>query len=281
MSFGFVISRHVNNKLSNFYWKECYTCIRKFYDNPILIVDDSSNKEFLTENIVLTNCTVIYDTANKGAGELLPYYYFHKLKPFETAVIIHDNVFLQAKIDFTNVNGLQDTSQAKPANIHDGLCPPQDPLQAKPANIHDGLCPPQDPIRFLWTFTKIYDVDVIHHIRDLCGSLTDSAELLSLFDKKDKWTGCYGVMSVIQWNFLNKIDIRHNFFENMLKQKWHRNLRSGLERVLGLVAYCNEPSIKNSIFGDIHAYIKWGTTFIEYVTQDHRKYPIVKVWASR
>ena len=263
MSFGFVISRHVNNKLSNFYWKECYTCIRKFYDNPILIVDDSSNKEFLTENIILTNCTVIYDTANKGAGELLPYYYFHKLKPFETAVIIHDNVFLQAKIDFTNVNGLQD------------------PSQAKPANIRDGLCPPQDPIRFLWTFTKIYDVDVIHHIRDLCGSLTDSAELLSLFDKKDKWTGCYGVMSVIQWNFLNKIDIRHNFFENMLKQKWHRNLRSGLERVLGLVAYCNEPSIKNSIFGDIHAYIKWGTTFIEYVTQDHRKYPIVKVWASR
>ena len=245
MSFGFVISRHVNNKLSNFYWKECYTCIRKFYDNPILIIDDSSNKEFLTENIVLTNCTVIYDTANKGAGELLPYYYFHKLKPFETAVIIHDNVFLQAKIDFTNVNGLQ------------------------------------DPIRFLWTFTKNYDHDVIHHIKDLCGSLTNSAELLLLFDKKDKWTGCYGVMSVIQWDFLNKIDIRHTFFENMLKQKWHRNLRSGLERVLGLVAYYNEPKIKNSIFGDIHAYIKWGTTFTEYLTQDHRKYPIVKVWASR
>jgi len=242
MSFGFVISRHVNNKLSNFYWKECYTCIRKFYDCPILIIDDSSNKEFLTENIVLTNCTVIYDTANKGAGELLPYYYFHKLKPFETAVIIHDNVFIQAKID----------------------C------------IHEN-----DPIRFLWTFTKMYDVDVIHHIRDLCGSLTDSAELLSLFDKKDKWTGCYGVMSIIQWNFLNKIDIRHNFFEAMLKQKWHRNLRSGLERVLGLVTYCNEPAIKNTIFGDIHAYIKWGTTFNEYVTQDHRKYPIVKVWASR
>lgn len=245
MSFGFVISRHVNNKLSNFYWKECYTCIRKFYDNPILIIDDSSNKEFLTENIVLTNCTVIYDTANKGAGELLPYYYFHKLKPFETAVIIHDNVFLQAKIDFTNANGMQ------------------------------------DPVRFMWTFSKNYDHDVIHHIKNLCSSLTDSAELLSLFDKKDKWTGCYGVMSVIQWDFLNKIDIRHNFFENMLKQKWHRNLRSSLERVLGLVAYYNEPKIKNSIFGDIHAYIKWGTTFNEYLTQDHRKYPIVKVWASR
>jgi len=245
MSFGFVISRHVNNKLSNFYWKECYTCIRKFYDNPILIVDDSSNKEFLTENIVLTNCTVIYDKDNKGAGELLPYYYFHKLKPFEIAVIIHDNVFLQAKIDFTNVNGLQ------------------------------------DPIRFLWTFSKNYDIDVVHHIREMCGTLTDSAELLTLFDKKDKWTGCYGVMSIIQWDFLNKIDIRHRFFENMLKQKWHRNLRSGLERVLGLIAYCNEPKIKNAIFGDIHAYIKWGTTFIDYLTLDHRKYPIVKVWASR
>jgi hypothetical protein len=246
MSFGFVISRHVNNKLSNFYWKECYTCIRKFYDNPILIIDDSSDRQYLTENIVLSNCTVIYDTVHKGAGELLPYYYFHKLKPFDHAVIIHDNVFLQAKIDF---------------------------LANPPAFKYS--------MRSLWTFTKAFDCDVVQHIRDLCGSLSESAELLSLFEKKDKWSGCYGVMSVIQWEFMDKINKRHAFFDNMLQKKWHRDMRSGLERVMALVAYYNDPAIKNSIFGDIHAYIKWGTTFMEYLTQDHRKYPIVKVWASR
>ena len=53
MSLGFIIIRHVNSKISDYYWKECYTCIRKFYDNPIVIIDDSSNKEFLNENIFL------------------------------------------------------------------------------------------------------------------------------------------------------------------------------------------------------------------------------------
>ena len=96
---GFIIIRHVNNKITDLYWKESYICIRKFYDNPIIIIDDGSN-HFLNENIKLTNCTVIYDKEHKGAGEILPYYYFHKLKPFDTAVIIHDSVFIQSKIDF-------------------------------------------------------------------------------------------------------------------------------------------------------------------------------------
>lgn len=248
MSFGFVVSRHVNNKQSDLYWKECYTCIRRFYgDAPILIIDDSSNKEFLNENMVLSNCTVIYDTKNKGAGELLPYYYFHLLRPFDTAIIIHDNVFLQSQIDFTT-----------------------------------------DSARFLWTFTKAYDHDIVHHIKGLCGSLLESAELLSLFEQKDRWTGCYGVMSVIKWEFLDRIDKRHNFFNAMLKQAWHRDLRSGLERAFALVVYYNTAmnvtvnvTMNTTLFGDIHKYMKWGTTFTEYLTQDHKKYPIVKVWASR
>jgi hypothetical protein len=97
---GFIIVRHVNSKITDYYWKECYSCIRKWYTDPILIIDDSSNKEWLTENIQIDNCQTIYDTENKGCGELLGYYYFHKLKPFDSAVIIHDSVFIQRKVDF-------------------------------------------------------------------------------------------------------------------------------------------------------------------------------------
>ena len=31
--YGFIIIRHINSSLTNEYWKECYTCIRKFYPN--------------------------------------------------------------------------------------------------------------------------------------------------------------------------------------------------------------------------------------------------------
>jgi hypothetical protein len=44
---GFIVLRHVNNKLSNQYWIHCIQCIRKFYsENKILIIDDNSNYDF-------------------------------------------------------------------------------------------------------------------------------------------------------------------------------------------------------------------------------------------
>ena len=42
--------------------------------------------------------TIIYSEFN-SRGELLPYYYFYRFKFFDTAVIIHDSVFINDFID--------------------------------------------------------------------------------------------------------------------------------------------------------------------------------------
>jgi hypothetical protein len=104
---GFIILRHVNSIETNKLWIESLTCIRKFYSNPVMIIDDNSDYMFVSQNIDLTNVTVVQSEFPKR-GELLPYYYFHKLKPFDTTVIIHDSVFIQKHIDFKtdNVNFL-------------------------------------------------------------------------------------------------------------------------------------------------------------------------------
>ena len=234
---GFIIIRHVTSKITDYYWKECYTCIRKFYNNPVMIIDDSSNREYLNENIVLTNCTVIYDTKNKAA-EFLPYYYFHLLHPFDTAVIIHDSVFIQLHIDFDI----------------------------------------KEDVTFLWTFVKNYDHDIFHLINELCADLPHYSELIDLYHRKDEWTGCFGVMSVIKWNFLNKLDETYNLFSIIPKLK-SRDHRSALERVFALLVQRINPRL-DTMFGDIHSYIRWGTTFTDYLTQDN-KHPIVKVWSGR
>jgi len=98
MSTGFIILRHVNNELTNEYWIHCYKCIRKYYiENSILIIDDNSNYNFITnENLYKT--TIINSEYHKR-GELLPYYYYLKNKLFDTAVIIHDSVFINKYID--------------------------------------------------------------------------------------------------------------------------------------------------------------------------------------
>jgi hypothetical protein len=102
MSFGFIIIRHVNSEITNLLWQECYACIRKFYTEQIVIIDDYSNRKFLTKK-TLDNVISI-DSTFQRRGELLPYYYFLKYKWFNTAVILHDSVFIQKPIKFTSVN---------------------------------------------------------------------------------------------------------------------------------------------------------------------------------
>jgi hypothetical protein len=98
-SLGFFILRHVNNELTNQYWIYCYECIRKFYpDNLIIIIDDDSDYNYIT-NVKLHNIIVI-NSEYKKRGELLPYYYYLKYKYFDTAVILHDSVFINQYIDF-------------------------------------------------------------------------------------------------------------------------------------------------------------------------------------
>ena len=99
---GFIILRHVNNKNTNEYWMHSYDCIRKYYpENKIIIIDDNSQQNFITDKTLYK--TLIINSEYPGRGELLPYYYYLQNKLFDTAVIIHDSVFINKYIDF-NVN---------------------------------------------------------------------------------------------------------------------------------------------------------------------------------
>ena len=100
---GFIIVRHVRSELTNLLWQECYKCIRKFYDNKIIIIDDNSDSTFLTTLDNLVNCELIQSEFPKRA-ELLPYYYFLKNAWFDTAVILHDSIFIQEPIKFDKYN---------------------------------------------------------------------------------------------------------------------------------------------------------------------------------
>lgn len=105
--FGFIIIRNVTNSEQNNFWKESYNSIRKFYNNiKIIIVDNNSNYEFITNDIELFNCDII-NSEFGDSRQLSAYYYFYKNKPFKTAIIIHDSVFLNGELSIdpnTDVN---------------------------------------------------------------------------------------------------------------------------------------------------------------------------------
>ncbi len=96
-----MIVRHVNSEKTNNYWIESYKSIRKYYSNKIIIVDDNSNYDYIKmpEDLNIYNCEIIQSEYN-SRGEILGYYYYYKMRPFEKAVIIHDSVFINKYIDF-------------------------------------------------------------------------------------------------------------------------------------------------------------------------------------
>lgn len=240
MSFGFIIVRHVNTKLSDFYWKECYTCIRQWHDNPIIIIDDNSNREFLIENLALVNTTVIYDKTHRGAAELLPYYYFHLLQPFDKAIILHDSVFIQ-----------------------------------KPVDIE---C---DTIKYLWTYPHLWDDDIYHAIHPLLENLPHSNSLMALFWDKSAWNGPFGMMSVISWNYIDEINRKYDLWTRLLPNISTRENRMALERVLGLIFCHHAGRLIDTEMDIIHSYIKWETTFTQYLNGDCKNLGFVKVWSGR
>jgi hypothetical protein len=97
---GFIILRHVNNELTNKYWIKCVNCIRQYYpENNILIIDDNSNYEYITEQPSYK--TTVINSEYSKRGELLPYYYYLHNKLFDVAVILHDSVFINKYIDIS------------------------------------------------------------------------------------------------------------------------------------------------------------------------------------
>ena len=247
MVLGFIIIRHVTTKLTDLYWKECYTCIRKWYPtNPIVIIDDSSNLNYLNENIITENCITIYDKENRGVAELLPYYYFHKLRHFDTAVILHDSVFIQSKVNFE--------------------------LKY------------EENIKYLWTFNHKYNYEVAHHITKLLTVTPGAEDLIETYkNQEDKWIGCFGAMSVIRLSFLDKLQEKYNIFPLLLSHINFRNMRSAWERVLALFVYGVMQEKPAVLFGDIHQYMQWGLTFHEYLKPEFpcHFFPVVKVWSGR
>jgi hypothetical protein len=239
MTLGFIIIRHVNSANTNEYWIESLRCVKKYYPNhPIMIIDDNSNQEFLSTDIDLTDVTIVQSEFHKR-GELLPYYYFYKLKPFDKAVIIHDSVFVQKYVNFDHVND----------------------------------------ISFLWSFSSHKWVHCPDSELKIISSLKNNDTLIRLYDCKNIWLGCFGVMSCITHDFLSIMVENYDMFR-LLDHIDSRFKRCCLERVFAVMCYSLVDV--NSIFGDLHTYINFQHyDFQQYKNNELNDFPFVKVWTGR
>ena len=253
-SYGFIITRHVNSEKTNKYWNKCVRCINTFYPlRKIIIIDDNSNQDFIKADIEYPNILVIQSEFH-GRGELLPYYYFYKNKYFDNAVIIHDSIFFHKRINFEKLVGFKVL--------------PFWHFEADKENITNSL----------------FITNKLKNNIDIQKKLSFNDNILGL--NNQKWYGCFGVQSFINYNFLVYIEKKYNIF-NLLSVVKNRQDRCSLERIFGAIFYTEENNNltrMKSLLGNIFNNQKWKYTFDEYendIKQKKLSKAVIKVFTGR
>ena len=92
-SLGFIISRHISQPAHADLCFRAYSSARRFYpENPIVIVDDNSS---IADSHEYDACTTVIQSIVPKSGEFGLYYYYHSLRPFDRAVLLHDSMVLK------------------------------------------------------------------------------------------------------------------------------------------------------------------------------------------
>jgi len=143
-----------------------------------------------------------------------------------------------------------------------------------------------DTYRFLWDFGHDWDRDDMSlPIIEKIGNDSFTA----FYKQKKEWRGCFGAMSVISWEFLNRLEEKYHMFKPLLENIKTQPNRTLLERIFACM-FVLEDGVRPPLFGSIHDWAKSVTNgqkafyirFPEYqVIQRHMDLKIFKVWLGR
>lgn len=252
-SYVFVILRNIQTAKDNDLWISSYNSIRKFYTNPIIIIDDNSTIN--TVNGRLTDTEVI-KSEWRGAGEILPYYYFLKEKWADCMIFLHDSMFLYR------------------------------PFQ--PSELEGG-------IRFHWHFDRTEVLDN-RKISTFLSLLSQSKEIIAeLSNSEFHWKGCFGGTSIVAVEVVEQLEEKYELFSKLVSTIRTRSDRETFERILGIVVYydkevdhSNPSNFGTSNFGTIMQYPKAFEsqnnnieTATHIISQANYNTSILKVWRGR
>ena len=248
MTFGFILTRHVNSEKTNKYWNHCVKLLKIHYpNNQIILIDDNSNQELVNSEYNYKNLTIIQSEYPKR-GELLPFIYFLKNKWFDNAIIIHDSVFFHKTYNFEEFNY--------------------------------NVLP-------LWVFyNNDSEIDNILRIAD-CLNNNNIIKSRLMEWNKNTWYSCSGVMCYINHDYLNTINNKYSII-NLIEIVRNRSDRCTLERIFAIIFSfepTNKCSLFGNINSHHDKQISnCSYKFEDYIELFSRKKilsPVVKVWTGR
>ena len=141
---------------------------------------------------------------------------------------------------------------------------------------------------FLWEFEHDWDYLYNNDYDILIKHLEKQQLVLDMYNLQNLWKGCFGVMSVINHDFLCKMNQVFNFI-NMIHCIKTRQNRMACERIFAVIFTLSNmfyDKKTTSIFGNIHLYCNGFAnetyqTYIQKKNNNNIQIPIIKVWSGR
>jgi hypothetical protein len=239
---GFIILRHVVSVETDMYWQTCYDCIREFYPENQIMIIDDGSMAAFLSTNKRCYKTMVINSEFPKRGELLPYHYFLQT---------------EGRL-FTTAVMLHDSMFINRYIDFDGV----------------------QKYRKLWNFADHQWDDAVLE-RDMIRSFDVDGALLPFHDTL-KWSGCFGAMTVVRYDYLKAVVGRYDFVSALMPIVQDRSHRCALERVLACVLEIHDTVAEPALLGDIHTYCPWGLTYAFYLNNRNKlALPIVKVWTGR
>lgn len=234
----FIIVKYTTSPLQYEIYENSLRSIRNIYKYAkIVVVDDHSPNNYYSIPSAFKNDDNISIEKTKfpRSGEFSGYYHYHQGKYAKRAVVMHDSMFLLRPIDKLN----------------------------------------EINIKFLWHFEK-NKIEYNNNCVEIIRKFTDPSvkkELYGLFSRRNqhRWQGCFGVASIISYDYLDDLQKKTNFLE-IVKHIKCRKDRMAMERIFGMVNFKYGGSIDYlncSINGSIFKHPKKGMLHFNYKPNTH------------
>ena len=202
-SFGFIIPSYVNGPYAYHRLKTCIDSIRKHYPLILIVIIDDNSDIDISELMTMDSKLIVEQSLIKRGGEINPYYHFFYKKYFDVAIIIQDSTYIKSLV---------------PVNISE--------VKVKffyYFNIHN----PSWDEEFEKVFNNFYD-----NISDI----TKRKDIKNFSNDRNKWLGCFGIMSIISHDYLKMMNDKTNFIE-MCQHVKNRTDRMIMENIFAVCCF--------------------------------------------
>jgi len=218
-AFGFVIPTHLQTNEQSALLTSNVKSIRKLHpDAPIVLVNDRSP---LSLPEFAKDCMVsIVESKYQGSAEMSAYEYFLRNPFCERMVMLHDSMTLTSALPFESL---------KTADIL---------FIWEFTNHRVHWATIKEPESDYNTINNIITHDdlIMHEVNHEWDTTPEFRKWFKMhYHDKQKWTGCFGIMSVISFEFLVKLD-QGVHIEKLAKATTDRRRRCAAESLFALSA---------------------------------------------